>query len=364
MNYKPKSDFEREVRKYCGEFEGIVNAHVHGDRAYTRRNEFYAQTGRSISEFGKFTLPEKQGLTWALHTGPAFEKSSLRERVTRLIEESIFFGVRELFTTVDVTYNTFLTSLDVVEEVKDYFADRIKIHIGAYNPSGFRIDSKYKDRFELFEEAAERVDFLMGLAEKDRAPEHIGEEQHNWYMLGLSYRLGKPVHFHVGQENRPADKTLELLLKDLEQFQDLHARVSPEDFPEVVAVHAISSSCLSNEEFDKVALTMAERKVNLICCPRAAISMLQDGSVNAPIHNSIANVWRFATKGVQIKGLGTDNIDDIYVAASSADVYDEAEDLANSLRFYNPRIIAKVLCGEPLDPFDIGSIEEVLFNPH
>lgn len=362
MEYASKSDFEREVRTYAKEFGGIVDAHVHGDRAYTRRNCFYSGTGKSTTEFGKMTLPEKQRLTWILHNSPAFGEDSLRERMKRLADESIMFGVRELWTTTDVTYNTRLGSFNVARGLKTEYDGRIQIKIGAYNPSGFRTGDEHKQRFELFEEAAKDADFLMGLAEKDRSPGHIGEEQHNWYMLNLAYRLNKPVHFHVGQENRPTDRTLELLLHDLEQLQDFQLRISPGDFPEVVAVHAISSSCLPTEDFDKIARKMEERKVSLISCPRAAISMLQDHSVNAPIHNSIANVWRFASKGVRIKGLGTDNIDDIYIPASSADVYDEAEDLANSLRFYNPRIIAKILSGTELDPFDLGEINDHLFR--
>jgi len=357
-----KSDFERGVRKYCDEFGGIVNAHVHGDRAYTRRDEFYAKTGKSVSQLDRLTLSEKQQLTWILHNSPAFDRESLTERMTRLVEESIGFGVREIFTTVDVTYNTRLKSLEVAERLRADFADRIKINIGAYNPSGFRVGDEHRERFDLFEEAVKRADFLVGLAEKDRVEGHMGEPQHNWYLLKLAYEFGKPVQFHVGQENRPTDKTLELLLGNLEQFQDLCVRVSPEDFPKVDAVHAISSSCLPASDFDRVARKMEERRVGLISCPRAAVSMLQDSSLDAPIHNSIANIWRFAKNGVQVRGLGVDNVNDVYIPASSSDVYDEAEYLANTLRFSNERIIAKILCGEPLDPFDIGSITEVLFN--
>lgn len=361
MGHQPKSDFEREVRDYCSQFGGIVNAHVHGDRAYTRRNSFYDSTGKSISQFGGLTLSEKQRLTWILHNSSAFLEDSLGERMARLVEESDFFGVREMFTTVDVTYNTHLRGLDVAQRVRDESGGAVKIRVGAYNPSGFRKEPEHEGRFELFEEAASRADFLVGLAEKDRPDNHIGEAQHNWYLLELAHRLDKPVHFHVGQENRATDRTLELLLTNLEQVQDLHLRVSPEEFPDVVAVHAISSSCLPVEEVDDLAKRMAERNVSLICCPRAAISMLQDSSMKVPTHNSIANIWRFAVNGVKIRGLGTDNIDDIYIPASSADVYDEAEYLANSLRFYNPRILAKVLCGVELDPFDLGEINRVLF---
>jgi len=361
--YDFKSEFEKEVRNFCNtEFGGkIINFHIHGDRAYTRRDKYYAHIGKSVSELSILTLSEKQKLTWALHNGLAFDPECIEERMVKLIEESKKFGVKEMWTTVDVTYNSRLKSLEIAEKLKKDCKGMV-LKIGAYNPSGFRKEDKYKERFELFEEAARRADFLVGLAEKDRNGNHIGERQHNWYMLNLAYGLNKPVHFHVGQENRPGDNTLELLLKDLEDIQDISLRVSPEKFPEVVAVHAISSSCKSEEQFHLTVEKMKERQVGLICCPRAAISMLQDRSIKAPIHNNIARVWDFVVKGVELKGLGVDNLDDIYIPASSADVYDEAEDLANSLRFYKSRILAKVLCGQELDPFDKGTIEQNLPN--
>jgi len=298
--YVPKSDFEREVRSFCEEFGGIKNVHVHGDRAYTRRDNFYSMTGNSVSELGKLSLFEKQKLTWALHNGSAFDSECIEERMRRLLIESEHFGVKELWTTVDVTYNTGLKSLEVAEKLKAEFDGRVKLFIGAYNPSGFRKGDEFKGRFELYEEAAKRADFLMGLAEKDRGVKHIGERQHNSYMLQLAYGLQKPVHFHVGQENRSKDKTLELLLKEIEGVQDIHLRVSRDKFPEVVAVHAISSSCVSDKKFNDVALRMVERNVGLICCPRAAISMHQDRKLKVPTHNSIARVWDFAMKGVKI----------------------------------------------------------------
>jgi cytosine/adenosine deaminase-related metal-dependent hydrolase len=362
LPYQPKSDFETEVRDFCNrEFGGrIVNFHTHGDRAYTRRDSYYAHIGKSVSELSTATLPEKQKLTWALHNGPAFDPSCIEERMERLVKESLFFGVKELWTTVDITYNSKFKSLEVAEKLKKRYRGKLDIKIGAYNPSGFQKGEEQKGRFELFEEAVMRADFIVGLAEKDRSSDHIGESQHNWYMLRLSYEHSKPVHFHVGQENRPTDNTLELLLHDLSLFQDNYLRVSPENFPEVVAIHAISSSCKSQRVFNQTAKKMVERRVGLICCPRAAVSMLQDYSVVAPTHNSIAKVWDFAVRGVRIRGLGVDNLDDIFVPASSADIYDDSEYLANCLRLYRSRIIAKVLCGQELDPFDIGTIRKHL----
>lgn len=357
-----KGPFEAEVRRYCSQFSGIGNFHIHGDRAYTREDQFYAHKGRSVAEIGRGSLAEKQQLTWALHSGLAFEPECIERRMKRMLDESIKYGVKKIFTTVDVTHNTKFVSLEITEKLKREYADRIDVQIGAYNPSGFKKRGVDDERFEIFEEAARRSDFIVALAEKDRDSPHMGERQHNWYMLNLAYKLNKPIHCHVGQGNVPSDNTTELLLDDLAIVQDLHLRVSPSEFPEVVLVHVISPSCKSSEELDSVIDRMVERNVSLLCCPRAAISMLQDSSETTPIHNSIAKVWDFAERGVRIKGLGVDNLNDIYIPASSADVYDEAEYLANSLRFYNAKIIAKVLCGEELDEFDRGTIREELFH--
>jgi cytosine/creatinine deaminase len=355
MKKKYSSDFEESVRNFCSEFGGnITNAHTHGDRAYTWRDDYYAHTGKSLSELPLLSLREKQKLTWALHGGPAFERECIEERMTCLIEESVRFGVRRLYTTVDVTYNTRLKSLEVAESLKEKYKDKLELKIGAYNPSGFR-DSQ-KERFEIFEEACKRADFIVGLAEKDRAEGHIGEHQHNWYLLRLAHEYGKPLQFHVGQENRATDVTLEILLGDIEKFQDYHHRISPDDFPRIDAVHAISLSCRSEEDFDRTVEKMKQRNVGLICCPRAAISMLQDRSMTPPTHNSIARVWDMASKGIRI-GVGVDNVNDIFVPASSANLYEEAEYLANSLRIYLPRMIAKILCREEFDDFDIGTIK-------
>ncbi len=368
-SFQPKSDFEREVIGYCErEFGGLKNFHIHGDRAYTRRNEYYGETGKSVEELERATLPEKQNLTWILHRGKAFSSECIEERLRRLIEESIMFGVTELHTTADVTYNTGLKSLEVAEKLQKEYKDKIKIKIGAYNPSGFKIrglrerDGGLSDRrFELFEEAAKRADFLVALAEKDDKPGHIGRHQHTLYIAGLSYRLQKPAQYHIGQANSPNDRSVENWLNDLRFIQEEVFTEAPEKFPDQIAVHAISPSCKNEEEFNKIADEMAERNISLIVCPRAALSMLQRYHEKAYIHNSIAKAWDFATRGMRVM-LGVDNLDDIFVPASSADVYEELEYLANSLRFYHPRILAKVLAGERLDTFDISTIKDTLFR--
>jgi hypothetical protein len=372
--FPTKTDFEEAVVAEAEKYGGIKNAHVHGDRAYTNEDRFYASTGERTDDFGKMTLPEKQGLTWRLHKGPAFEPASIEERARRLFDASIDFGVVEVRTTVDLTYNTGNRSIEVMEKLKREYAEKgLNILLGAYNTSGFKrtdFDNGSKrgrpeERYEIFEAGAKRCDFLMALAEKDRneGPKdngHIGEHAHNWYILELAHKLGKDVQFHVGQENRSTDRTLELLLDDIEKFRAWVLRRGPQEGdPKLTAVHAISTACLPDEEIDAVSQRMVEQGVSLITCPRAAISMVQDRTKQTPTHNSIAPLARMALKGVHIEGVGTDNVGDIYVPSGSPDLLDELAFLADGERVYGARILGKLLAGAKLDPYDISRIKGV-----
>lgn len=354
--FPAKGDFEKKVLKHCNSFgKGLKNFHIHGDRAYTREDRFYSNIGKSINELDELSLSEKQKLTWALHDGPAFYPECIRERGERLLNESIKFGIDEIWTTVDVTYNTKLKSLEIWEKLKKDFEDKIKVKLWAYNPSGFKPRSLDDERYALFEEAALRCDGIVALAEKDRKIGHIGESQHNLYIANLSHKLKKPAQYHVGQANSPNDNTVERLLEDIEYLQDYFLRESPDRFPKQFMVHAISPTCKSDSEFENIKRRMIQRNFSLITCPRAAISMLQNREEKAPIHNSIARAWDFASDGIDLF-LGIDNLFDIFIPATSADIYEESEYLANSLRNYKDRLIAKVLCGEKLDSFDKGTL--------
>jgi hypothetical protein len=83
-----KTDYERSVRTCVKEFGGFFNAHAHGDRAFTYKDEYYSHKSLSISDMGKLSLKEKQSLVWALHTGSSFNKDCIKERMTLLLEDS------------------------------------------------------------------------------------------------------------------------------------------------------------------------------------------------------------------------------------------------------------------------------------
>ena len=357
---KPKSGYEKDVRKAVKKLGGFYNAHSHGDRAYTYRNKFYPDFQDSVALFESKTLSEKQKLVWRLHKGPAFKKKSLRKRMTRLLDDSIRFGVTRLNSCIDVTYNTGLKGWEVACELKEKYQGKIDFKIGAYNVSGFRDGEEHKKRWDYFEEAAKTADFLVALAEKDRNSGHIGEEEHNVYFLNKGIELGIPVHFHVGQENRPTDRGAELLFENMRHVYKLQHRLSENEYPENYLIHDISAACYNEDDFQKHVDSLLEYRLSVVSCPTAAVSMLQDRGMEAPIHNSIARVWDYVLNEIPVF-VGSDNVNDVFVPGSNADVFDELVMLNHALRLSNPEIIAKLASGTEFEDFDRGIIQRTIY---
>lgn len=353
-----KTPYEESVRGFASDFGGFFNAHAHADRAFTRRDNFYEHVGKSVAEIERLPLKAKQSLVWALHQGSAFTPECVEERMRKVLDDSVKYGVSRLDTCVDVTYNVKLKAWEIIERLKKEYAGRIDLRMGAYNVAGFK-DSE-PERFEIFEEAARRGDFIVALAEKDDKPEHIGQRQHNFYMLNLALRLGKPVHFHVDQANSPTEHLTETLLEDMHCVFDLEHRL--QRYPETRAVHVISPSCYPEERFQLLCEGLQKYNVGVIVCPSAGISMKINRAESVPNHNCIARMWDFALREIPVF-LGTDNINDVFVPSSSPDIFDEIKEVTGHLRVYNPRILAKVACGKPLDDFDRGTIIASLNPP-
>jgi cytosine/creatinine deaminase len=365
---KCKSDYEKQIREGSKIKGGFYNAHSHGDRAYTFDDLYYPSIQSSVSLFESLSLPEKQNLVWRLHKGPAFEPKCIEDRLTRLLEDSIGFGVTRLNSCIDVTYNTGLTGWEIASDLREKYKDKIDFRLGAYNVSGFKdpcdeMDSEESSnarlRWKYFEEAAKTADFLVALAEKDRKPKHIGEEQHNIYFLNKGLELGIPIHFHVGQENRQTDRGSDLLFRNIRQVYDLQNRLQRKDYPKNFLVHDISASCYDESDFQRHVENLKNFGLGVICCPTAGISMRQDRSLNVPTHNSLARVWDYTLAGVQVM-VGTDNVNDVFVPSSNADLFDELMVLSHALRFYNPEIIVKLGVGILFDDFDRANIRKVI----
>jgi len=165
----------------------------------------------------------------------------------------------------------------------------------------------------------------------------------------------------VGQENRATDRGAETLFRDMRIVYDLIHRLPRGDYPENLFVHDISAACYDDEDFQEHVEKLKRFRAGVICCPSAGVSMKQDRGLYVPTHNSLARIWDYALERIPVF-VGTDNINDVFVSSSNADVFDELMRLSEALRLSNPEILAKLGAGVAFDDFDRANIRKVI-NP-
>lgn len=353
MVYRTK--FETELRDLVKKKGGIINAHVHLDRAETLDQSYLAHIGMDPMEASALPLYVKQNLTGDLHRGPAYKPADLDRRMTQLLNAMANeFDTKRVDSLIDTTAdNVGRTAFDVALKLKENMKGRIDFHVGSYPIFGIK-DSE-PERWRVFEDASKDADFLGGLPERDARPRHIGYKEHMRRLLYLAVELGKPVHMHVDQANDPDEHGTEELVHAVDYCVPPDKR-RIKDEPAVWAVHAISPSSYDEQRFNNLLDGLCECGIGVICCPGAAISMKQNRHVNTPTHNSIARIGEMLVRKIPVR-LGTDNIADVFVPSGTPDMYAEAMAASNILRLYTPEVWAKVLAGEELNDMDRLAIE-------
>lgn len=346
---------------------GLFNAHAHVDRYATLDPRFFG-SGADMQAPTSYPLWDKVDVTPELHRGPAYTRWSLRERMTAFLSQSAACGVRRVDSFIDVTTDLPLAgglgALEIALEIKQVFSGRVDFRVGAYAPFGFKKDDKQE--LELFQHAITLADFIATSPERDdesfygAGPDHIGFQTHLDWTLGWAVASGKPVHYHLDQQVNPNERGTEALVAATERtgLRDRIVALGASE-PLVWAVHCISPSTYRRRRLEELATHMAERRIGVVCCPSAALSMRKLPLFEAPIHKSIADVLVLLERGVQVR-VGTDNVGDLFLPATLVDPRYEVGTLANAVRFYHIPILAKLACGQALDDGDLKAVRDHL----
>jgi cytosine/adenosine deaminase-related metal-dependent hydrolase len=336
-------------------YGGYINAHLHLDRANTIERKYLEHASMDPFEASSYPLKVKQDLTGELHRGLAYQAEDLEKRMRDVIEMLIKLNVKEAHSFIDTTAdNVGLTAFEIALKLKKEFKDKIDLRIGAYGIFGFK-DSE-PERWEVFEEAARKGDYIGSLPERDDNPGHIGYDEHLRRILKLAHELEKPIHLQVDQKNDPNEDGTETLIQSVRW---LGSPKIEEKLPSVWVVHSISTSAYDDKRFGKLVDGLVRYNIGVICCPSAAISMKQLRDIQAPTHNSIARVLEMLEAGVNVR-LGSDNIADVFMPFGTPDLYQEVRNLADAVRFYNPDVWAKVATGTELNNMDRKFINDAL----
>ena len=90
-----------------------------------------------------------------------------------------------------------------------------------------------------------------------------------------------------------------------------------------------------------------------------AACMRQRRPVSSPTHNSTARLLEMLAAGVPVR-VGSDNVCDITSPAGTTDLVQELFVLANTVRFYDEGVLAKLGAGVPLDAAERALVIEHL----
>ncbi|MCA9459664.1 MAG: hypothetical protein KC550_03900 [Nanoarchaeota archaeon] len=334
--------------------KGFNIAHLHLDRVFTDTDKYY-NVG-AASQISSLTLKDKQNHIDTLNH--VYDRDNLTQRMTKAINLFVKLNVKEISSFINIGENLKedgLIALNVANELKEQYKEKIKFNIGAYPMFGFRNDRP--ERLELLKEAIKSADFIGMLPERDcfkyygASREHIGFRDSITLGLKLAIENEIPIHFHIDQQNSIHERGTETLANIIDYNTDIRNEIKKRKNnkePFVWAVHSISPACYERNRFDDLAQRMGYYNIGLITCPSAAISMRQRANETSPTHNSIADVIGYLANNVHVR-VGIDNIGDIFLPMTSPNPITELESLANSIRYYDPEVLECLMSGEKLN---------------
>lgn len=315
-----KDLFFEEIKKT----QGMANCHAHLDRAYTLTPDIWKQASALMEEKWVLNRDIKKK-----HT-----EESLTERFAYCIENFLNQGIVACRTHVDADSVVGMLVVETAAKMRDKYKDKFTLQLVAHPLEGFLNSDNTdfdKNKTDLFEKACAICDVVGGLPSRDRQMDN-GDKKHADFLFSIAKNSGKDIDVHIDQENNPDEKDSEWFLDKIIENK-MQGRVT--------LVHAISVSCQSKNDRERIYKKMADTETNVTVCPKAAISMKQFKNKSAPIHNSIAQVDELLEAGVNVS-IGTDNISDIFVPENNGDLFEDILVLASACRLYNIEKLARI----------------------
>ena len=359
MKATEPTDWNQAIEKQIREFGGGVNAHTHLDRANTNNPQYWNHVDINPEEASELPLSVKQDLVGDLHKGPAYEAEDLYERMKSELNRMISRNTKRVISFIDASPDIGFAAIEQAVKLKEELKTKIDLQIAVSPIFGFKRPVDNPDRWEIYQRTAKIADILGGLPSRDEEEGRIGADEHMRRIIVLGQELHKPVHFQIDQKNIPEENETETLVKIVHRLGS--PKVEGITGPTVWAIHVISPSCYREERFEKLIEGLLKENIGVICCPTAALSMLQLRSFVTPTHNSIARILEMAKAGIRVQ-LGTDNINDIFIPNGDGSIRSEIWIAATVYRFCRAVIWAKIGAGIPLNNVNLEYIARALYQ--
>ena len=314
-NINPREELEHMVR----ERGGWVNSHAHIDRSYIINRDNWSKTGDNLQ------------VKWS-HTDQ-FKASASVETIlghmSRVVENQLAQDTQALGSFIDCDSVVRNKNILAAEKLKERYGKEIQL-VFMNQPIKGLVDPIER---RWFEEAAEFVDIIGGLPERDSSddPALDNFDYHLETIFELAIAQNKPLHIHADQKNSPSQQDTEKILKKVEAGAMLGR---------VTLVHCISLAAQQEIYRKRMYKKMKDLGVSVISCPTAWIDSRRN-EVLAPTHNSSTPVDEMIEAGVNV-AIGTDNIADIYKPFSDGDMWTELRFLLEANHYYNLQSLANI----------------------
>ena len=291
---------------------GWVNAHMHGDRAFT-------------IDYEGFEVYQTQTLIEKWDTLDRIKANMTEEDYYRHfsmgIERMIEQGVSAVGSFIDVDPIAEERAINAALRARLNYEKDITIKLVNQTLKGV-ID---KEARYWFDKGADKVDIIGGLPRRDLRDHGEGMDAvHMDVLLQTAKAQGKMVHVHVDQFNSKDEKETELVAdKTIEHGME----------GRVVAIHSISITAHDEAYRQMLYNKMLQAQMMVIACPFAWIDSPRREE-QGPTRNAITPADELAKAGVPV-AVGTDNIADYMLPFSDGDMWEELKLLITGCRYTN-----------------------------
>lgn len=291
---------------------GFVSAHAHFDRAFTFKKEDLKRLKEGTTVREKWQLVDEMK-----------ERSSVSDICSRMataIELLMDQGCTAAGTFIDIDPVMRDKSIKATQLVRDQYPEFDLVVMNQCLKGVLN-----KEALEWFELGAQFVDIIGALPAKDDPH----QDEHLDVVMQTAKRMGKMVHVHVDQENRPSEKETELLIGKTRQYR-MEGKV--------VGIHGLSISAQPLSYRLQIYQQLRDLGISFISCPSAWFDAERRDNEWAPIHNPVTPVDEMY-KYIRI-AVGIDNLRDLYKPSTTGSMLREVDILHNLARFFGLREIA------------------------
>ncbi len=309
MNY-----FEQEIKDRVKFEGGFVNAHSHLDRTWSINFENLAKSQKNLKDKWSMVREYKQNVS----------ESGLASRMFKEIKWQILQGATQIVTFLDFDKYSktkpFNAYTKVKEKILEEYDSDVELICVNQTIEGV-IDS---ESFDYFQQGAELSDLVGGLPGRDAGR----EEEHLDIIFREAKKQNKKLHIHVDQFSTPDETETELVLKNI-RYYEYKDKVS--------LIHCLSLNCHDKGYRNGIYKQIIDTDTSVICCPRAWMDRERNDELLVPVHNPITPIKEMLDCGMDISKIhiGSDNIADIILPFSDADMFKELECLAILNRLYD-----------------------------